>query len=225
MNQHKLTGVSHPKRKQVLELARSKGLLRPRDVAQFGITPEYLNKLHRDGFLERVSRGLYRLPNGEPTQHSQLAEVAKRVPRAVVCLISALNFHDLTTQIPHQLWLAIPLRDRTPRIEYPPLKILRYSDASLKYGVEHHIVDSVDVKIFSPAKSVADCFKFRNQVGLDVAMDALREVWRDKKATADELWIAAKVCRMTNVMRPYLEAVAFNEEAAGRQAKLPSASL
>ena len=110
--------------------------------------------------------------------------------------------------MPHQIWLALPLKDRTPRIEYPRLKIVRSAEGPLKFAVEHHTIDGTDVKIFSPAKTVADCFKFRSKVGLDVVLEALRDVWRTKRATADELWAAAKTCRMTNVMRPYLESLA-----------------
>lgn len=207
MVRHKLTSDADLKWERVLNLARQQGLLRPRDVESLGISGEYLNKLFREGLLDRAGRGLYRLPDAEPGRHSQLAEVIKRVPKGVVCLISALDFHELTTQIPHQIWLAIPLRDRAPRIDYPPLRIIRSAAGPLAFGVEHHPIDGVDVPVFSPAKTVADCFKFRSQVGLDVALEALRDVWRKKRATVDQLWQAAKVCRMTNVMRPYLESL------------------
>ena len=158
--------------------------------------------------LERPGRGLYRLANANQSRHAQLAEVAKRVPRSVVCLLSALDFHGLTTQLPHELWIAIPKTARTPRIEYPPLRILRYGEAAYHFGIELHVLDGVEVKVYSAAKTVADCFKFRNQVGLAVALEALRDCRRKKKATGDELWKAAKVCRMANVMRPYLESLA-----------------
>lgn len=208
MVRHNLTAETGPKWEQILELARTKGILRPRDLEALGVAREYLNKLHSEGLLERAGRGLYRLPDAEPSRYSQLAEVAKRVPKGVVCLISALDFHELTTQVPHKLWLAIPLKDRSPRIDYPPIKILRFAEAPLRFGVERHMIDGVEVQIFNPAKTVADCFKFRSQVGLDVALEALRDAWRKKRVTADELWQAAKVCRMTNVMRPYLESLA-----------------
>ena len=123
----------------------------------------------------------------------------------MICLLSALDYHGLTTEIPHEIWLAIPQKARPPRIEYPPLRIVRVADAAFRFGVETHAIDGVAVRIYSAAKTVADCFKFRNTVGLAVALEALRDCWRKKKATSDELWKAAKVCRMTNVMRPYLE--------------------
>lgn len=207
MVRHNLTSSSPPKWERVLELAREKGVLRPRDLDELGIAREYLNKLHQEGFLERVGRGLYRLTDSEIGRFSQLAEVAKRVPKGVICLISALDFHELTTQIPHQIWLAIPPKDRAPRITYPPLRVIRLAKRPLHFGVETHTIDGVDVKVFSAPKTVVDCFKFRSQVGLDVALEALRDCYRQKKATMDELWKAAEVCRMTNVMRPYLESL------------------
>lgn len=207
MIRHKLTSPSALKWERVLSLARKKGILRPRDLDELGVAREYLNKLHHEGYFERVGRGLYRLADSDIGTHSQLAEVAKRAPKAVACLISALDFHELTTQIPHQIWLAIPPKARAPRIEYPPVRIVRFATAALQFGVQTHTIDGVDVKVFTPAKTVADCFKFRSQVGLDVALEALRDCLREKKATIDDLWQAAKVCRMTNVMRPYLESL------------------
>lgn len=207
MVRHKLTSGDGPKREQILKLAREKGLLRPRDVEAVGIAGEYLNKLHVEGLLERPGRGLYRLANAKPSRFSQLAEVAKRAPNAIVCLLSALDFHGLTTEIPHELWFAIPKKSRPPRIEYPPLRVVQYSEAAHRFGIVMHRIGGVEVKVYSPAKTVADCFKFRNQIGLDVALEALRDCWRKKKATSDELWKAAKVCRMSNVMRPYMESL------------------
>ncbi len=186
-------------------MAREKGLLRPRDLESAGIAGEYLNKLFAEGVLERPGRGLYRMANAKPSRHAQLAEVAKRAPQSVVCLLSALDFHSLTTQFPHELWIAIPEKARAPRIEYPPVRIVRYGNAGYRYGIELHLIDGVEVKVYSAAKTIVDCFKFRNQIGLDVALEALRDHRRKKKGTSDELWKAAKVCRMTNVMRPYLE--------------------
>jgi predicted transcriptional regulator of viral defense system len=207
MVRHNLTNEPGHKRKQILTLAREYGILRPRDLEPLGIAREYLNKLRDEGVLERPGRGLYRLAHTKTGRFAQLAEVATRSPQAVVCLLSALAFHGLTTENRHEIWLAIPQKARPPKIEYPPLRIVRYADAAQRYGIQVHSIDGVEVKIYSPAKTVADCFKFRNQVGLDVALEALRDCWRKKLATSDELWKAAKVCRMTNVIRPYLEAV------------------
>lgn len=208
MVRHILTTDKDLKREQILELARQRGILRPRDLESRGIAGEYLNKLLAEGTLDRPGRGLYRLATARPSRHAQLAEVAKRAPKAVVCLLSALEYHGLTTEMPHEIWVAIPNRTRPPRVDYPPLRIVQVTEPAYRFGVETHSIDGVEVRIYSAAKTVADCFKFRSLVGLDVALQALRDCWRKKQATSDELWKAAKVCRMTNVMRPYMESIA-----------------
>jgi predicted transcriptional regulator of viral defense system len=195
------------RKERILELAKQMGLIRPRDVEATGIHREYLLRLYRKGDLERVGRGLYALPGTQTSESISLAEVAKRVPNAVICLISALQYHNLTTQIAERVWIAIENKRWEPTFDYPPLEIVRLSGRAFSFGVEEHKVDKVTVKVYSPAKTAADCFKFRNKIGLDVALEALRETWRSRKATMDELWEAAKVCRVANVMRPYLEAV------------------
>ena len=195
------------RKQKIIELAKKMGLIRPRDVEAEGIHREYLLRLYRDGDLKRVGRGLYSLPNGQTSAFLSLAEVTKRVPNAVVCLISALEFYNLTTQISPSVWIAIENKQWEPKFIYPPIEIVRTSGRAFSFGIEKHKVDRIPVKIYSPAKTVADCFKFRTKVGLDVAMEALRETWRNRKATMDELWEAAKICRVANVMRPYLEAI------------------
>lgn len=192
---------------RILELAKQMGIIRPRDVEAAGIPREYLRRLFQRGELVRVGRGLYALPETVNTESITLAEVAKRVPNAVICLLSALQFHDLTTQVPHRVWIAIENRNWEPRFDYPPLELVRFSGRAFSFGIEEYEISRVQVKIYSPAKTVADCFKFRNKIGLDVALEALRETWRSRKATMEELWEAAKVCRVANVMRPYLEAI------------------
>jgi predicted transcriptional regulator of viral defense system len=137
-----------------------------------------------------------------------LAEVARRVPKGVVCLLSALRFHGLTTQAPFEVWLAIENKAIAPKLDYPSLRIVRFSGAALTEGVEEHVVDGVMVRVTGVAKTVADCFKYRNKIGLDVALEALREAWRGKRMTSDDLWRYAKVCRVANVMRPYLDSLA-----------------
>ncbi len=195
------------RKEKILELAKQMGLIRPRDVEAAGIHREYLLRLYRNGDLTRAGRGLYALPGTQTSESLSLAEVTKRVPNAVICLISALLFHNLTTQIAHRVWIAIENKKWEPTFDYPPLEIVRLSGRAFSFGVGEHEVDRITVKVYSPAKTVADCFKFRNKIGLDVAIEALRETWRSRKATMDELWEAAKVCRVANVMRPYLEAV------------------
>ena len=132
-------------------------------------------------------------------------EAAQRVPQAIVCLLSALQFHALTTQAPFEVWLAVDRKARLPQLDSPPVRVVRFSGKALAYGVQHHTVEGVVVRVYSPAKTVADCFKYRNKLGIDVAIEALRDCLRQKKATVDEIWEAARICRMTNVIRPYLE--------------------
>jgi len=200
--------VSTTKRDQILRLLKKTRVLRPQDVEAVGISRTYLNKLHSEGVLDRPSRGLYVLQDDEPSEQRSLVEACRRVPRGVVCLLSALQFHGLTTQAPFEVWMAINESARLPRVDTPSLRIVRFSGAALTYGVQEHVVEGVTVRVYAPAKTVADCFKYRNKIGIDVAIEALRDCLKRRKATADELWQAAKICRMTNVMRPYLEATA-----------------
>jgi len=193
---------------KVLEAVKQAGVLRPRDLDRYGIAREYLGRLERAGKLQRIGRGLYALPDAHPTEHRDLAAVAKRVPDGVICLLSALRFHELTTQAPHQVWLAIDRKARRPRMDHPPLRIVRFSGAALHEGIEEHVLEGVRARVFSPAKTVADCFKYRHKIGLDVAIEALREGHRSQRFSMDELWRYAGICRVRNVMRPYLEALA-----------------
>lgn len=199
--------MSKSKKQQILGLLKKTGVLRPRDLEAIGISGEYLNKLYREGILDRPSRGLYTLADSEPTENRTIAEAGKRVTQGVVCLLSALRFHDLTTQAPFEVWIAIDEKARLPRIDYPPVRIVRFSGDALTFGVGEHKLEGVKVRVYSPAKTVADCFKYRNKIGLDVAIETLRDCLQQRKATMDELWSAAKVCRMSNVMRPYLESM------------------
>lgn len=191
---------------QILDLAEQKGLVRASDVEELGLSRNYLYTLCRDGILQKIARGLYALPNAMDTEHIDIVEIAKRVPRAVVCLVSALNFHEITTQLPHKIWIAVPRGSWQPKVEYPPINLSYMSGDAYTFGIENHVIENVDVKVYSPAKTVADCFKFRNKVGLDVAIEALRETWRYRKATVDELLQAARICKVERVMRPYMEA-------------------
>lgn len=195
------------KKDQIIRMLRKARVLRPRDVEAAGISRVYLSRLHAEGVLDRPSRGLYVLHNDEPSEQRSLVEASRRVSRGVICLLSALQFHDLTTEAPFEVWMAIGEKDRRPRVDYPPLRIVRFSGTALTAGIENHTFEGVVVRVYSPAKTVGDCFKYRNKIGIDVAIEALRDCLRKRKATSDELWKAAKVCRMTNVMRPYLEAM------------------
>lgn len=191
---------------QVLELAQQ-GLLRVCDLTSRGLHPEYLRRLYQKGLVRREGRGLYIAADAEISVHYGLAQVAKRVSQGVICLLSALSFHEIGTQLPHQVWMAIDRRAARPKMQFPPLRVMRFSGVALTEGIETYQIEGVPVQIFNPAKTVADCFKYRNKIGLDVALEALKECIRDRRTTMDDLWHFAKVCRMTNVMRPYMEAI------------------
>jgi len=193
---------------EVLKLARQMGVLRVRDLTSRGIHPEYLRRLCRKGLLTRTGRGLYIAADAEISVHHGLAQACKRVPHGVICLLSALQFHELGTQSPFEVWMALDRKAARPRIDYPPLRIARFSGKALTEGVEEYAIEGVQVRIYSPAKTVADCFKYRNKIGLDVALEALRDCREQKKCSNDDLWRYAKICRVANVMRPYLEATA-----------------
>jgi len=199
--------MQHSKSEQVMELARQRGVLRPRDLQEQAIPREYLRRLTHKGLLEKVGRGLYMLPGAEISEMHSLAEAAKRVPHGVVCLLSALRFHDLTTQNPHQVWIAIDVDARAPRPNNVPLRLVRFSGPALRSFIEEHNIEGVPVRVYGPAKTVADCFKFRNKIGLDIAIEALKDCWQQRKATIDEIWAAAKICRVTTIIRPYLESI------------------
>lgn len=192
---------------RLLDLASQKGLVRPADLDAQNIPRVYLTRLTASGKLEKAGRGLYRLPDGGASENETLALVAARVPTAVFCLLTALQFHELTTQLPRQVWIALPNGSHAPRIDYPPIKLVQYSGAAFMDGIETHRRDQVELRVYGVAKTVADCFKHRNKIGLDVALEALRDARRQRKASADDLWRYAKICRVANVMRPYLDAV------------------
>ena len=192
---------------RVLALVRERGLVRPRDVEAAGLSRVTLLRLVERGELTRLGRGVYVLADADPAQHASLAEACLRVPSGVVCLLSALRFHKIGTQSPHQVWLALPGRARKPQVDYPPLRIVRFSGLPLSEGVEEHRTSDGIVRVYGVAKTVADCFRYRNKIGLDVALEALRACRNDRRATMDDLWHYAAVDRMSRVMRPYLEAV------------------
>jgi predicted transcriptional regulator of viral defense system len=194
------------KRQEILKLARRLGVLRIKDLAAYDIHPEYVRRLAAKGVLVRSGRGLYMVANADVTEHHTLAQASKRVPHGVICLLSALRFHNIGTQAPHQVWMAIDRTASKPRVDYPPLHVVRFSGPALTEGIVTHRIEGVEVRVYSPAKTVVDCFKYRNKIGLDVALEAIRECWRERRCTADDLTRYAKVCRVWNVMRPYLEA-------------------
>lgn len=195
------------KLQHLYEIVSKTGVIHSRDLRQLGIPQGYLHRLCEEGMLVKTARGVYRNPSGPETIHLSLAQVAKAIPKSVVCLLSALRFHEIGTQLPHAVWIALDRRAAAPRLAKPKIHVVRFSGPALTEGVECHDVAGVTVRIYCPAKTVADCFKYRNKIGLDVALEALREVIRLRRCTSDELWKYAKVCRVAKVMRPYLEAL------------------
>lgn len=193
---------------QILALAQAHGLLRAADLRHRGLHPQLLIKLAQSGRLLRVARGVYSLPDRPLTEHHMLADVCARVPKAVVCLLSALHVHEIGTQQPFEVWIALPEGTKAPELAYPALRITRLRGAAYTEGMETIMENGAPIRIYSAAKTVADCFKFRNKIGLDVALEALRDVWWQRKASADELGRYARVNRMERVMRPYLQSLA-----------------
>lgn len=194
-------------KERALQLVRERGVVRPRDLREHGIAREELRRLRDKGVLVQHARGLYMAADTPLTEHHGLVQVACLVPDGVVCLLSALRFHDLTTQEPSEVWLALPSRGHEPALDYPPLQTVRMNAATYGAGVETHVLERVEVPVFGVAKTVADCFKYRSKIGLDVALEALREGWRERRFTMDDLWHYAEICRVAKVMRPYLEMV------------------
>lgn len=192
---------------QVLELAQHKGVLRACDLEASAIPRVVLARLIATDQLKRVSRGLYRLPDAPSSELESLVTIARRVPQGVICLLSALQFHGLTTQLPREVWIAMPRGSHVPLFDYPPLRMIQGAPHVFRLGIEHVVRDQVPLQIYSAARTVADCFKFRSRIGVDVAIDALRDALTFKKATADEIWEFAKAIRVANVIRPYLESV------------------
>ncbi len=189
-------------------LLRRLGIARSRDLERAGISRTQLRRLVQQGRVERLARGLYALPGTPRDERSDLAKAARRVPAGVICLLSALRFHGLTTQNPFEVWMAIDRKAWRPRVDHPPLRLVYMSGDSLETGIEEHDVGGVTVRVFSAAKTVADCFKFRNRIGTDVAVEALRDFRRRHPKGLEEVWRFAEVDRVTRVIQPYLDTLA-----------------
>ena len=194
-------------RTRLLALARRKGAFRARDARRAGIHSQDITRLVTAGELERVARGQYRLADLPVTESHALVLAAQAAPRGVICLLSALTVHGIGTQLPADVWIAIARGARAPRVTTIPLRVVHFSGAAFTHGIERRRLEGADVRVYSVAKTLADLFKLRNQVGLDLALEALREGWRDRKFTIQALDNAARVCRVERVMRPYVEAV------------------
>lgn len=200
-----MTGTTATER--IVELLRQSEVVRARDLSAQGVHPMALQRLVEKGVVERDGRGLYRLAGAEVSEHYSLLQAVKRVPQGVICLLSSLRFHELTTQKPFEVWLMLERGSRRPSVDAPPLRIHYLSGEAFRAGVEEHDLDGVTLRVYSPAKTVADCFKFRYKIGMDVALEALRETLRHKRATVDDIWRYAELCRVARVIYPYLEAL------------------
>ena len=193
------------KYKYIVTKANLRPLLSTQNLEQQGYSRTAIGRMVKQGQLERVTRGVYLNPNLTTSAHQRLAEIALQVPKAAICLISALEYHQITTQIPFETWIALPSRTEVPKIL--GLKVHHFDAKHFQTGLETVQIDGVPVQIYSPARTIADCFKFRHQIGLDVALEALKQGLEDKRFTLDQLWQMARVCRVQNVITPYLEAM------------------
>ncbi|MGH7469675.1 MAG: type IV toxin-antitoxin system AbiEi family antitoxin domain-containing protein [Longimicrobiales bacterium] len=194
-------------RQRILRLARGRGVLSSRVAHQAGVHSQALSRMVQEGTLERIARGQYRVVDALVSEHHGLAVAAAAVPHGVVCLLSALSFHGIGTQLPGAIWMAIDRRARRPALVYPPLHIVRVTGKALTEGIETHSIEGQGVRVYGVAKTVADAFKYRNKIGLEVALEALREAWRERRTTMDEIDHFARICRVERVMGPYVEAL------------------
>jgi hypothetical protein len=202
---HGMADQPYTKYKRVF--AKNSGILRASTAIRLGVPQHILYKMLEDGELVRESSGIYRLTDTGPLGNPDLVQISLRVPRAVICLISALYFHELTTQIPHQVHIALPRDVKTPKIDHPPIKAFHFSEAPYRSGIEGHVLDGVPVKIYSREKTIADCFKFREKLGTNIALEALRDYLSSRRPNVQLVLKYAKVNRVENVMRPYLESL------------------
>lgn len=188
-------------------LSLSGGMFRAGEAMKAGVHPRTLYAMRDKGVIERIGRGLYRLADLAPLGNPDLTTVALKIPKGVVCLISALAYHELTTEIPHEIYIAIPRGAEPPRLDFPPLRVFWFGGHTFEEGIEQHDVDGIALKVYSPEKTLADCFKYRNKIGLDVVLEALKFYRQRKRFQVDELMRYARVCRVEKIMRPYVEAL------------------
>lgn len=198
---------SKTQRETACALLSEKGLVRMREFRDAGVGAETVARLVRDDTVERIARGLYQLAGAMPDPQHTFAEASAMVPKGVICLTSALQFHEMTLQMPSSVWMAIDRTGWKPKIQYPPIRFVRFGTKAMSEGVKHHQIDGVTVPIFEPAKTIVDCFRYRNKIGLDIALESLREGLRTKRVTPDKLWKFARSARVWTVMRPYVEAM------------------
>lgn len=201
--------VSKEKIKHAIDIFKENGgIMRTSDALDTGIHRRTLYKMRDDGILKQLDRGVYKLEDNEPLDNPDLAIVVGRIPSAKICLISALDFHELTTQIPHHVHIALERTQRNPKLDYPPLRIYRFSGKSLTEGIDKHTIDGLSFQVYNPAKTIADCFKFRNKIGKDVAIEALHNAIQSKKASIRDILYYADICRVKTIIKPYIETIA-----------------
>ena len=191
----------------LLKLFKNKSVIRPLDLEKAGIPRMTLTRLTTKGLIEKIGWGLYRLKDANYSEHESLITVAAKAPQAVFCLLTALQFHGLTTQLPRKVWIAMLQKSHVPKIDDPPIKMILYSGNAFTSGIESYKKHQVTIRVYSVEKTIADCFKHRNKIGIDVAIEALKDAKEKKKISAEKLWRFAKICRVTNVMHPYLESL------------------
>lgn len=194
-------------RQKVLQMARENGIVKTSHLLKMGISRTTVARLVSENKLEKLAPGLYCLPDTEFSEKESLIVISNLVPQAVFCLLTALQLHEITTQLPRKVWFAMPKGSHVPKIKHPPIKMILYSELAYQEGIEIIQSDKFNLKVYNPAKTIADCFKHRNRIGIDIAIEALKEAYAKNKVTIDELWHYAKICRVSNVMRPYLEAI------------------
>jgi len=191
----------------ILDMLRQVKVLRVRDILEAGLHPETIRRMQKKGVVIRVSRGLYIQANAIPTQYDTLIEVFKKVPKGVACLLTALRFHEIGTQDPREVWVALSRTSKTPKMTYPRIRVFKFSGEALTTGIEVHKLAGVDLRVYGVAKTIADCFKYRGKIGPNIAVEALKDALRQRKCTVDDLWRYARICRVTKIIQPYLEAI------------------
>ena len=197
--------LTHTQR--ILDYARARGIVRSSELSKIGAPRIALTRLTASGHLERIGRGLYRLPDGPASENEGLEAITRLAPKSVLCLLSALQFHELTTVLPREVWIAMPRGSHVPRLDFPPIRMVQFAGTAYSDGIELHERGQLGIRVYGVAKTIADCFKYRHKIGLDVALEALKQARQSRRVTVDAVWHSAQICRVTNVMRPYLEAL------------------
>jgi len=207
MNNKAVEPVREKNRKQIAQLLDEKSVVTVKDAVSAKLSRNMLSDMAKKGLLTRMKPGVYEKNHRDVSEYESFVDISAQAPKAVITLLSALQFHELTTENPHHVWVAFIRGQRVPKVEYPPMHHVIFSEKTYHYGIEEHKAQGVIFKVYSVAKTIADCFKYRHKIGLDIAMDALKEGLNSQKTNAIEIWEAAKICRVQNIIRPYMEAL------------------